>query len=839
MGRTTAPGGLRAWLHRLLQALASLLTLKSGHSRAAGPGQAAPRAQDPVDASAFAQTGPDVQSPTPQPVCEATPQVAEPVEPSALVPAPAVPADDAKPSEALVRLPADLPSPPDLRAHPGAEPPTDQSSVPSEQALVPAATLVPFINDSSASGRHSEPGELDATAEARHDPESVGAITANQATLPARPQEAATSSGWTEPHERTTRPQAPRRTLERPGAAPTISARSGTRVAPEKRGGRQRGSSATGQPSVRATQVERVQPALVCWRIGMLDWGVGLVLPSDRNWCVRQGDRELAEDNAVHGRYALEDPLADVIVDDPEGMLSWSHLPAERFRSFRLSKKDGGRRALIVPGAYRLLVVVPDNWSRDPDMAAPEQPGYVHGKWRAHHFQKGTVPVFLQPDGTAARCLHFGLEGDSEIRDEYVEHGPLFGGDPPRLITISGVQPARVVLIDEETRRRCWDDNGEALCRRLRERGVGRFSARIYDANHFKVQVLPFRYSARLTSVVVDSGPAAPGPEGHAPTSISFRHDCHAAGCTVRGKGSAADLPVVAGAEGSRVSVPSDPHLDDTEWLIDHDGGCVSLRLRLERIWWALSGEDDDGEPAWSDGALSLARELFDPTSRVVIRARLPWIGWAARVQIGFREDGARGMERVPRRREKRFALRNLSGCRELDAPPGSQVPLRLWLWHGSELLTATVGVVAFPAEVATMMPSVTPAISRPAPVPPPERLHPSLHFPAPTVARLLTRLRRHGTTACRELVRHVRAGWRGRRRRSDPDFIVRALCVLAVVAQEEEKRGTVAKAHLPHCQKWLRRAEETRMAYTDLFTGIEKKYRALVKDEARRRDRR
>ena len=100
--------------------------------------------------------------------------------------------------------------------------------------------------------------------------------------------------------------------------------------------------------------------------------------------------------------------------------------------------------------------------------------------------------------------------------------------------------------------------------------------------------------------------------------------------------------------------------------------------------------------------------------------------------------------------------------------------------------------------------------------------------------------MRRHGSRACRELVRHVRGDWRrGRRKSSDQDFIVRALCVLAVVAQEEEKRGTVAEARLRHCQKWLRRAEDARITHTQLFTDIENKYRALVRGEARHRDRR
>lgn len=577
---------------------------------------------------------------------------------------------------------------------------------------------------------------------------------------------------------------------------------------------------------------------MVCWRLGMLDWGVGLDLPGDRNWCVRQGDRVLAEDNAIRGRHALKDPLAGVIVDDPEDMLAWSHLPAEPFRAFRLTKKDNGRRALTIPTPYRLLVVVPGEWSREQETTAPEQAGYVlGGEWRAHHFRKRATPAFRRADGTLVHCLHFRFEGDSEIPDDRprrADPGPLFIGEPPGPVAASGLHPARVVLIDEETLARCSGDDWEALRHRLRERRIGRFSARIYDANHFKVQVLPFRYSARLWSVAVDSGPAAPGPEGHAPALISFRHE---AGCTVCGKGTAADLPVVAGGEGSHASVPADPRLDRTEWQITHDGGCVSLRLRLERIWWALTSEDDDGESAWTDRPLCLAPELFDPKSCRVVRVRLPRIGWAERVQIGFREDGALDMERVPKRREMRLPLRNLSGCRELESPPGSQVPLQFWLRHGSEQLTATVGVVTFPADEATTTPSIAAPIPPPVPVAAAATVHPPLHLSEPTAARLLTRLRRHGSRACHELVRDIRTRWCGRRKTSDQDFILHALCVLAVVAQEERERGTVAKARLPHPQKWLRRAEAARTIRPDLFTGLENKYHALVKNETRRRD--
>ncbi len=624
----------------------------------------------------------------------------------------------------------------------------------------------------------------------------------------------------------------------------------------------------------------------------MLGWGVGLDLPSDRSWRVRQGDSPLVEDTAVRGRYPLGDPLAPVVVDDPERVLQWSHLPAESFRAFCLTKKDNGRRAVAIPTKRRLLVIVPGDWSRDLSTVEPEPAGFVlGGLWRAHHFGKGAVPTLRRADGAVVDCLHFRLEGNSEISDErprQADPGPLFVGEPPWLVPVSGLRPTRVVLIDEDTHNRYWDKNWDTLREGIRERGVGRFSARIYDSSHFKVQVLAFRYSARLRSLAVENGQAAPGPEGHALARISF---LHTAGCKVFGQGSAAGLQIDARDEISQVSLAADPLLDHTEWRIGHDGGSVCVGVRLERTWWRLSREGDSDEPNWTACALSLAPSHFAPASPYEVRVRLPRIRPADRARIGFHEPGALDMERVPKRREVRLPLRNLGGCAELlDAPAGREVDLQLWWSNGSEQFKATVGGVAFSVEqVGVTEPAAdpTPPLSAP-PGTPLHRGRPTLKLGvlrkgdlfttiltrrmgyvlrheslgqgtwvefdngerkcvasnvvvvfdsrAPVVAGLLTRLGQHGSMACRELVRQVRAGWRGWRKGTEGDFVVRALCVLAVVAQEEDHRGTVAKARLPQYRKWLRRAEAARRNRPDLFAAMQQKYRVLADKGTQRR---
>jgi hypothetical protein len=106
----------------------------------------------------------------------------------------------------------------------------------------------------------------------------------------------------------------------------------------------------------------------------------------------------------------------------------------------------------------------------------------------------------------------------------------------------------------------------------------------------------------------------------------------------------------------------------------------------------------------------------------------------------------------------------------------------------------------------------------------------------APAVAGLLTRLRQHGSRACRDLIRQVRADWRGWRKGTEGDFIVRALCVLAVVVREEEHPGTIAKARLPQCARWLRRAEAARRNRPDVFAAIDQKYRVLAGEGTQRR---
>lgn len=801
-----------------------------------------------------------------------------------------------------------------------------RASPPLAQGIVPAPGSVPSTLGSRAGDGSQEPSEIGVITEAPGEakisdppsptitdpvmhaaepaptawppaPVEAGAIRAKSEAgvlspisasggQPTPPMETGTGSGWTKtrPPIRRARVQHPTRT--QPPVAPTVGRRPGTSVAPENRGGRPRGPSANPQQAIRPTPVRRVPPALVCWRIGMLDWCVGLGLPSDRSWCVRQGDNVLEEDSIVPGRYALEDPLAPVVVNDPEGMLRWSRLPVESFRAFRLTKKGTGRRALAIPAANRLLVVVPGDWSREPGADEPEPAGYVFGgQWRAHHFRKGAIPAFRRSDGTVVDCLHFRLVGSNEILDDRPRRpdpGPLFVGEPPELIAVAGPRPARVVLIAEDTQNRCWNENWDALRHRIRERAVGRFSARIYDSNDFKVQVLPFRYSAGLRSLTVESSPPAPGPEGHAPARISFHHE---AGCRVSGQGSAVDLEVDAGDETSTVSVAPDPLLDHTEWRIAHDRGSVSLGVRVDRMWWSLSDEDGGQKPAWTAGALSLAPSHFAPTSPCVVRVRLPRIRSADRARIGFHEQGALDMERLPKRREMRLPLRNLGGCAELqDAPVGQQVALQLWWWcRGPEPFRATVGVVEFPVErVAVTEPDAAEIPVRP-PAPPRslqstrsgvkvgllnqgdlfttihtrrtgyvQKHEPLSHGTwvefdngerklvasnvvvafdslAPVVAGLLTRLRRHGSRACRELVRHVRADWRGSRKGTEGDFVIRALCVLAVVVREEEQRGTVAQARLPQRTKWLRRADAARRNRPDIFADIEQEYRVLA----------
>lgn len=942
MGRATQPAGIRSWLQLLLQAISRLLRAprsrgpraeQSPETGDAPPGDPAlpteiGPASQPASALDHQQGAADLLGSVS--VAPAPKSVVEPAE----APAHAKTLEPGVAKDALDSLPGDPLALPDLQQDAGGASGV-HASPPVASAIAPNLRSVPSTSDSCARAGHPDPREIAATTEAASEaeisdrlnstvtdsvtppaelaqttlptaPVETGTIAATpearertpvlaasgRPTLQARPEGTGTSSGWTKAHTRAKRPRVQHPTPRtRSSAAPTIGSRSATSVAPEKRGGRPRGPSATSQQPIPPTRIQRVPPRLVCWRSGMLDWGVGLDLPSDRSWRVRQGDSVLAEDSIVRGRHVLRDPLAAVVVDDPEGILRWSHLPAESFRAFRLTKKDIGRRALAIPAAHRLLVVVPGDWSRDPGAVEPEPAGYVlGGQWRAHHFRKRALPAFRKVDGMAVDCLHFRLGGNSVSDDlpQPLDPGPLFVGEPPRLEAVSGFRPARVVLINEDTHDRCWDEHWDTLRQRIREHSIGRFSARIYDSNHFKVQVLPFRYSARLRSLAVESGLAVPGPEGHAPARISFLHE---AGCRVSGRGTVAALQVEARDETSQVSVAADPLLDHTEWQIAHDGGSVNLGVRLERTWWSLSHEGDSDEPALTARALSLTPGHFAPASPWVARVRLPRIRSDDRAQIGFDQHGARDMERLPKRREVRLPLRNLGGCAELlDAPVGQQVALQFWWRNGSEQFRATVGVVAFPVEQVTATEPTAAPISAPAAAPPtpPHLGRPTVkvgllskgdlfttiltrrtgyvlkHEPlgqgtwiefdsgerkfvasnvvvaldsgAPVVAGLLTRLRQHGSQACRDLVRHVRADWRGWRKGTERDFIVRALCVLAVVVREEEHRGTVAKARLPQSTKWLRRAEAARRNRPDVFAAIEQKYRVLAGKGTQRR---
>ncbi len=446
--------------------------------------------------------------------------------------------------------------------------------------------------------------------------------------------------------------------------SPVTGGRRTARVAPEKRGGRGRGSPTSDQadPSkvvkrTGQTRTERLE--LVCWLQGM-SWVVGVEVPEDfqlRSPQVRQPPDVVLEEEGSRGRcWRLKQPLDSVFVapapDETRAMPP--EILAAPYRIFKLIGAHGTRGRAVRQGSVgRFLVVVPESWRWNEELSGAPADTAEHvssGACRAHHvelpLEAGRTLVFNTWDGDRVRipCAgqRFDLEG-ARVDDAREDVGPLFAGDPPQLRWSSGAASetaiARVVAGEEgftEGKRR-WRAHGERfedLRPAIARRRAGWFFVRLYDSGDELVESLDFRFVAGLEAIEVEAASAVPGPEGHPPALIHVRHQQQ---CSVRSQ--AIDSPTVRSLpRGCHMVVPADPRHDETRWLVGPiDGPHVEVTVLVERVWWAHVREGaETSESQWNDRPLSLSRDDFKATSVAAITLRLPRPGWAVEGVVGL-----------------------------------------------------------------------------------------------------------------------------------------------------------------------------------------------------------
>jgi hypothetical protein len=608
-------------------------------------------------------------------------------------------------------------------------------------------------------------------------------------------------------------------------------------IPPEKRGGRPKGprdrdQDETDRPNGTTVAARRQRPELVCWLQGMT-WVVGVEVPEElqgASLSIRQSDLALEEESTRPGRWRLPQPLASVEFITPgsedTGMLP--EIPPAPFRIFKLVGKHGNRgRAVRRATSGFFLIVTPESWqwneaTSGPAIGAPEHvsPGHC----RAHHvdlpLEGGRSPAFVTPDETAVPIpcggQRFELTG-RRVDDASEEAGPLFVGEPPQ-IQVSGLsaQSLGTVVVREEgpAAGRRWQVHGACLGdlrSAIAARRAGWFSIRLYDSNDELIEGLDFRFVADLQVIEINAGPPVPGIDGHAPAQVWF---LHGRDCRVRSR-DPYSLLIESLPGGSSVTLPVDPHTDETRWVLGPpDGPNVEVAVLVERVWWAYVSEATDAsEPRWTDRPLDLSRDDFRATSSAAIRLRFPRPDWAEGVRIGFEATRARSVHSATSEKEQVVPLRELGGSREVEERAGAC--LKIWVTREQgpgERLEATVGLLppqprkrgddsGFVRSLRDLEPRSLMSIL--------SRMRPSCDE---HLRRLIEELRN---------VLYRRIPRRKRGVASEP-FVTEGLCVLALVIERAELRTTPG-ASVPG--RWKRRARAAQQYFPATMADVRSRY--------------
>jgi small subunit ribosomal protein S9 len=184
-------------------------------------------------------------------------------------------------------------------------------------------------------------------------------------------------------------------------------------------------------------------------------------------------------------------------------------------------------------------------------------------------------------------------------------------------------------------------NDGQELEAFLGERSGGWYSVRIYtDPAAPPVESLPFRFMKPLKSLTIKADPALPSSSGHRTAEVIFKHTPE---CCVRFVGDHGKPPdMERGEESTRVSIPSDPEWDATNWIVKSDDRYeVDARVLVERVWWCIASEGSR-DNVWQDKPVALTRDDFRVTHRKALRLRLPCPRWTDAVEVGFERHRSR-----------------------------------------------------------------------------------------------------------------------------------------------------------------------------------------------------
>ena len=503
-----------------------------------------------------------------------------------------------------------------------------------------------------------------------------------------------------------------RKRVEEEAEQKTEETRGGGRRPPLERGGRPRGSTKRHEiEQTPGTKPRSLKPEIVCWNEG---WRriVGIEVPEELEpLTVAQNEELLEQDNANQSLYCLKHAEGVVKVTWIGGE---KHIPlVEAGRNYFIFKmrKDwkGLGRLVRYPTTGYYLAIVPQEWKRDEEVSdsAPVNPESVRvDGYKAHFFyqEQNTVIAFITTNGGRIRVgsggPSFQLVG-REIGDASEEMGPLFGEQPPRILTPDKKRWSNVgaiVVGEEGSGRNRWRTQfvpqvgaeEQKLPEEIAQRRGGWFFARIYDNNDNLLESMDFRFLGGLKDIRMGSFDCLPGPNGHDNVPVQFLHetDCKVE-LTDEDKQHALKIRRERGQ--TIVTVPPKPDCDKTHWIL-HDGeGEVKVTVLVERIWWAF-GAMGAAPTDWTDKPITLFRKDFTAITGKALWVRLSRPRFVRKIDVGFDPTRSRSYPVEVEKREIAIPLWEFCNTKEIENRR-EEARMMIWVQLGRAKPDATVVV--------------------------------------------------------------------------------------------------------------------------------------------------
>ena len=456
-----------------------------------------------------------------------------------------------------------------------------------------------------------------------------------------------------EPHRRSTQPEAAHSPPETPSAQET---KKGAAKGPRAIGGRRhrqnqspssRSNDSAGRPDFAPFAP---WPELICREAaGSQQWEVLLSAAKSDVAEVRHRTRPLASEDGEWRPPSLWGWLSVTLENGEQRHLSlFEHAKPLIFKLGNNWTGVGRKVGAVSSGHY--IIITPNTWRRKGQSPVDPQ-GCVGGDFTAHYFLAHAAEQTETELGgfeeyqvvLASACIN--LDGDRVF--DGAERCPLFAGAVPKLCAADSVVWARV----GEERDGGWKgENFRPHHRSLSEvlqRREGRFFLRVYDAAGKLLDSVEFRYCAALREINVNGEPYSPDTllvptaSGHRPTTVRL---LGADGATL-----APTLPNATShaiVRDGAIVVEPHPDVDDLNCVLESGAGRIDIVIKLPRIWWSTAGADG-ARDEWRDTPLVMTRQDFSERANadMAIRMRLP--PNISTVKVGFDDEQDRTYDTV------------------------------------------------------------------------------------------------------------------------------------------------------------------------------------------------